>query len=79
MQFCVEDYHGKANTLFDAEVIGMNPPPIPKPYSGLIGRDFLRHFHLIYNGPKGNVELHLSSEVAKRATKKLPKKHHRAR
>jgi hypothetical protein len=77
LQFCVEDDHGKVHTHFDAEVIGMNPPPVSKPYAGLIGRDFLRHFHVIYNGPKGKVELHLSSGVAKNAAKKLPKKHHR--
>ena len=74
MQFCVEDDRTKAHTLFDADVIGMDPPPIPKPYAGLIGRDFLRHFHLIYNGPKGKVELHLSSEVAKNAAQRHSKK-----
>ena len=48
---------------FGAEVIGMKSPPIARQYAGLLGRDFLRQFHVIYSGPKGWVELHLSSQV----------------
>jgi hypothetical protein len=76
----VQDDRGAAHVNFDAEVIGMNTPPIPRQYVGLLGRDFLRVVHLVYNGPKGRVELHLSSAVTGKTTlkhkfKKKKKKH----
>ena len=74
MRIAVEENNGVTGSLdFDAQITGMESPPIPTQHAGLIGRDFLRMVHVIYNGPKGNVELHLSSQITKKAVVKHPK------
>ena len=42
---------------FGAEVIGMSSPPKPQQHAGLLGRDFLSHMKLVYDGPHGAFEL----------------------
>jgi predicted aspartyl protease len=42
---------------FSTEVIGMSSPPQPREHVGLLGRDFLRHMKLVYDGPRGSFEL----------------------
>ena len=40
-----------------ADVVGMPPSSTHPDMRGLIGRDFLRHFRLVYDGPSGGFEL----------------------
>jgi hypothetical protein len=51
--------------VFVADVVGTPSPPAPLSHVGLLGRDFLRHVQLLYDGPKGRFELvdyqHVSS------------------
>ncbi|HEV2064288.1 MAG TPA: hypothetical protein VGS00_07040 [Thermoanaerobaculia bacterium] len=43
--------------VFLADVVGMPAPPHPTPHVGLLGRDFLQHVRLVYDGPKGGFEI----------------------
>jgi len=43
--------------LFTSEMVGMNTPPSPRPFNGLLGRDFLRHVRLSYDGPSGYCDI----------------------
>jgi hypothetical protein len=54
---------GPRTTLmtFTAEMIGMTTPPTPRPFNGLLGRDFLRFVHLSYDGPAGQCDIVTSS------------------
>ena len=38
-------------------MIGMSTPPTPRPFNGLLGRDFLRFVHLSYDGPAGHCDI----------------------
>jgi predicted aspartyl protease len=51
---------GVRNSLmsFTSEMIGMATPPTPRPFNGLLGRDFLRFIRLVYDGTSGCVDLH---------------------
>lgn len=42
---------------FVANVAGVASPPRPLTHVGLLGRDFLSHVRLLYDGPKGSFEL----------------------
>ena len=45
---------------FSSDVVAMPSPPTDtarRPHVGLIGRDFLRHIRLVYDGPSGSFEL----------------------
>lgn len=44
--------------MFSSEVVGMNTPPSRTEHCGLLGRDFLAHFRLVYDGPSGMFEVH---------------------
>lgn len=50
---------GKKNTVvtFTAEIIGMASPPQPQLHAGLLGRDFLSHFKMVYDGKGGIFEI----------------------
>lgn len=50
---------GPRTTLmtFTSEMIGMSTPPTPRPFNGLLGRDFLRFVHLSYDGPAGHCDI----------------------
>lgn len=43
---------------FTTEMIGMATPPTPRPFSGLLGRDFFRFVRIVYDGPAGCVDIH---------------------
>lgn len=77
VRLSVEDEHHKGIMDFATEVIGMKTPKVPRQYVGLLGRDFLRGLHVNYNGPKGRVELHLSSQITGKKAVKAPKSHRR--
>jgi predicted aspartyl protease len=53
----VHDGNHRATIEFETEVIGMASPVAPRQHVGLLGRDFLRHVKLVYNGPEGRFEL----------------------
>jgi hypothetical protein len=42
---------------FAEDIVGMPPVVRDEGYVGLLGRDFLRHFDLIYDGPNGRFQL----------------------
>lgn len=42
---------------FTSEMIGMSTPPDPRPFNGLLGRDFLRHARLSWDGRAGHCDL----------------------
>jgi predicted aspartyl protease len=42
---------------FTSEMIGMSTPPTPRPFNGLLGRDFFRFVHLSYDGPAGYCDI----------------------
>lgn len=42
---------------FVANVAGVASPPKPLTHVGLLGRDFLSHVRLVYDGPRGEFEL----------------------
>jgi hypothetical protein len=42
---------------FVANVAGVASPPKPLTHVGLLGRDFLSHVRLLYDGPKGEFEI----------------------
>ena len=42
---------------FTSEMVGMSTPPTPRPFNGLLGRDFLRFVHLSYDGPAGHCDI----------------------
>lgn len=42
---------------FREDVVGMPPPETPEEYVGLLGRDFLRHFRFVYDGPTARFQL----------------------
>lgn len=42
---------------FTSEMVGMSTPPTPRPFNGLLGRDFLRFVHLAYDGPAGHCDI----------------------
>lgn len=52
----------QAELTFAADVIGM-PAMAGSLHRGLLGRDFLRHFEMLYDGPHGLVELRVSQEL----------------
>ncbi|MGH9399497.1 MAG: hypothetical protein ACRD00_03950 [Thermoanaerobaculia bacterium] len=43
--------------VFLADVIGMPAPPHLTSHVGLLGRDFLQHVRLVYDGPRGRFEI----------------------
>jgi len=47
----------EGSVTFNNEVVGMSSPVRPQPHVGLLGRDFLSHMTLVYEGPKGSFEL----------------------
>jgi hypothetical protein len=54
----VKDGHREHTDYVDynATVVGMR---CPRQWQGLLGRDFLRRFRMIYDGGRGLVELHV--------------------
>jgi hypothetical protein len=56
----VQDGQSKLTDYVDynTTVVGMRCPP---DWRGLLGRDFLRRFRMIYDGSRGLVELHVPS------------------
>lgn len=54
-----------ASIEYHSEVVGMDSPPTARAHVGLLGRDFLHGMHVIYNGPKGRVEIIVSSTVTR--------------
>ncbi|MCW5830157.1 MAG: hypothetical protein KIT79_12680 [Deltaproteobacteria bacterium] len=46
----VGDGTKKRGITFTSEMIGMATPPNPRPFNGLLGRDFFRFVRLIYDG-----------------------------
>lgn len=54
----VGDGMGNNRTLvFKEDIVGMPVPQKPEQYAGLLGRDFLRHFRFVYDGPNARFEL----------------------
>ncbi len=53
--------------IFTSEMIGMTTPPTPRPFNGLLGRDFLRHVRLDYDGQAGHCDIigNLPTDVAR--------------
>ena len=49
---------------YSADVVGMPTPSQHSQHRGLLGRDFLRHFKLIYDGSRGEFELGLAVALA---------------
>ena len=47
----------KVATMFTTDVVGMPSPPHPNEHVGLLGRDFLRYFRFVYDGPSGTYEI----------------------
>lgn len=45
--------HGGDMVLFEIFAAALPPGPAPMAYDGLIGRDFLQRFELLYDGPRG--------------------------
>ncbi len=43
--------------VFSADVVGTPSPPKPLTHVGLLGRDFLQHVKLVYDGPAGAFDL----------------------
>lgn len=53
-----EDETGPSHqAIFLADVVGMPAPPHSTSHVGLLGRDFLQHVRLIYDGPRGRFEI----------------------
>jgi hypothetical protein len=52
-----DDLGGKTLVSFTSEMIGMATPPTPRQFNGLLGRDFLRHARLSYDGKAGHCDL----------------------
>jgi hypothetical protein len=42
---------------FTSEMVGMSTPPTPRPFNGLLGRDFLQFVRLAYDGPAGHCDI----------------------
>ncbi len=54
----MHDDIGRArNVRFVEDIVGMPRPVRDEGYVGLLGRDFLRHFELIYDGPTSHFQL----------------------
>ena len=51
--------------VFRETVVGMHPPLREEPYVGLLGRDFLRHFQFMYDGPSASFVLQRHSRPKK--------------
>ena len=50
----MSDSAGRVHEMtFSSQVVGGSPPVTPQQHVGLLGRDFLQHARLIYDGPKG--------------------------
>ncbi len=49
--------------VFREDVVGMPRPPRDEEYVGLLGRDFLSHFELTYDGPNARYGLAYYSRV----------------
>ncbi len=71
---CVDDYENQTTAEVLLGVIGAPPAPanlpggMVVPHEGLLGLDFLRHFHLIYDGPGNQVDLTCSQLPSLQAT-----------
>jgi hypothetical protein len=67
---------GSAGTVlpaqFVANVAGVGSPPKPLTHVGLLGRDFLSHVRLLYDGPKGEFEI-IDYRHVSRPRRPLPK------
>jgi len=66
---------GSGNTAaadFMCDAIGMNAPPHQTAHQGLIGRDFLKHFELHYNGPAGTFDVIIPRAAAAAITPPKP-------
>jgi len=61
--------------FFVTNVAGVASPPKPLTHIGLLGRDFLSHVRLLYDGPKGEFELVDYRHVSQRR-KAAPKPPH---
>ncbi len=58
MQIGMQDTQGKtAVVTFESDMAGIPSAPSQSPHQGLIGRDFLGHLKLVYDGPKGTFAL----------------------
>ena len=62
-----------ATADFGCDAIGMNSPPHQTAHQGLIGRDFLKHFELHYNGPTGTFDVIIPREAAAAVTPPKPR------
>jgi hypothetical protein len=51
---------GYVQVQFHADIVGMPTPGAAQQHNGLLGRDFLRQFKFVYDGPAG--EFHLSGQ-----------------
>ncbi len=76
LRLFAQDDSGARKLFMDSrsEIVGMRSPTIPRQYVGLIGRDFLRNLHMVYNGPKGRVEFHVASTVTGNKPIQKPRK-----
>lgn len=59
------DPRGTARQVtWTSEVVGVPSPPSPAEHVGLLGRDFLRHVRLVYEGAEGTFQLQSKDDTA---------------
>jgi hypothetical protein len=49
----------RAEYFLETEALSVPVPTNGEPYSGFLGRDFLAHWRLTYDGPSGAVEMQI--------------------
>ena len=62
------DEGNTALVYFTEDIVGMPAPERPEPYVGLLGRDFLRHYRFVYDGPQALFRLIYDPGRARRSS-----------
>jgi hypothetical protein len=58
----VDDTGQKKEVAISSEVVGVSSPPNPHTHVGVLGRDILSHFRLLYEGDTGLFELSMPNQ-----------------